>query len=1315
VFKRKRKRKQLDGDQVVKDTHNSDEVVVVKRNGAISGYIREKKWPKRSLYGIVATCLLVVGFWIGVSEFDWLTPTVSVDTASQEVVIGMSENLTSQLLGDGIAHQNSDYIAKGATLTSMRETAAQRQQYIERLMRENPDEFLRIALPPDVQSELFYDVESIERPVTLTGTLDIIDCGEEEEDEDGNTYHSTDLFLNLPSGEVKQVFLPKSIPVNYQANDKVQITGYELGDLVVPNIIADTDNFVVTAAAALEPTGTKRQVAVILVNIKGAAISSTFTKANALKTLEASDQWYREASYGKIYLAGKNNPSQSADVFGIYEVTNASNGTCESSYSGWHTQGRAAAAADGFNITGYQHVIVMINGSSGCGWSGRGSVGGSSIWQIGATSALVTVHEMGHNLGLSHAARSYTCKVGGQTTVFGNPGTDCTSFIEYGDYYDAMGNSSSRGTPAPHFSATNKSKLGWIPAANVKTVTASGTYDLYPSEAASSGTQLIRIQMPYNVTRPSSTTSPNGSAPYYYYIELRKPIGAESGISATYKDDYNGVFVRVGSGTTYSLSYLFALGTLPGAEVCIRCATGLRPGMVFTDPNNPNLSIEVTSYTQDKATLNIKLGNSVTPPPTPVCTRNNPTISINPASGKAEPGKAISYAVTVKSNDSQDCASATYTVTPSASTSGFTFSPTSRAWTLTPGSTGTSQSFSITSPSTIANGNYTITFRVTNSANSNAVTQNVTYTVERPAPVCTRNNPTISINPTSGSATSGGKIDYAVTVKNNDSSGCANATFTVNPSSTTSGFTYSPTSKAWTLAPGATSASQTFSVTSPSSLAAGNYAITFKVTNNANSNVVNQNVTYTVTGAAPVCTRNNPTITINPTSGSAAPGVKVDYAVTVKNNDSTACASATYTVTPSSGTSGFTYSPTSKAWTLAPGATSASQTFSVTSPSSLANGNYTITFRVTNSANSNAVTQSVTYTAVKPVQVCTRNNPTITISPTSGKVTPGGKIDYSVTVKSNDSQDCESITYIVTPSSSASGFNFSPTSKSWSINPGATSSSQTFSVTSPSNIANGTYTMSFKVTNSANSTSVTQNVSFTVSAPVVVCVRNNPTVTVNPTSGKAEPGGKIDYVITVKNNDSQDCTNANFNITAAMSNNSTKGFAFSPSSKSLSLTPGASASQTFTVTAPNVNDGIHTVVIKVAHSGDSKKTAQQNVSFIIAKTNTGGGNTGGGNGGGTTSPVPPSVSISGIKDGETLKANGNTKITINSSHSAGIAKIEIFIDEKLVATCDNPKNGACDIQIKGQDTKAGDHIIKATATAKDTAKSTHSASLLFKK
>ena len=696
-----------------------------------------QKWQKITLCCIFALGIIIAGFWAG----GWFDKSVAVTSSpsADQVLSDMSKNLTEQLISDAIAYKNADASNRETALSTLHQTATQRQGYIKALMKEDPDTFLSLAITPDIKDELLQGVEGVEASITLEGELRLI--ADTPADTTGYSNHrSVHSLLVLSSGETKNLFLPTSMPVTPKPNDLVQVTGYKLDDAFVPNTTADPNNFTVSANAtetmddALDIFGT-HQVAFILVNINDTEMPSNFTTQNAEQLLDASKAYYEEASYGNMSLAGKLNPSKSTDIFGIYNITteNLTN-NCDNHYMDWHAQARAAAAADGFVSTGYKHIIVQFNNPSSvifCLFAGRAQLPGTYVWLRTFSDAGTTIHELGHNLGLRHAHSLTNCRINSQNVAFGKA-TDCT-FAEYGDYFSTMGQSSSpRGNPTPHLNSIEKFKLGWIPTVNIATVTTSGVYDLYPSDEPSTGTQVIRIPMPYDLVMPTGQTPLTvflGPTPFYYYFEMRKPIGVQSNISAQHKADFEGIFLRTGGDSDgndfwYTSAFLYQLGSLPGAETCTNCITGLRPGMVFEDPYNPDMTVKVLSWTADKATVEVTLSN-VEPP---TCTRANPTVTVSPSGGMAEPGDSINYTVSVTSNDSASCSAITYTTTPSTSTSGFAFSPASQSWSLSPGASN-SQIFAATSPSSAADGLHAMTFTVSNSDNAATVTRNTSFIV----------------------------------------------------------------------------------------------------------------------------------------------------------------------------------------------------------------------------------------------------------------------------------------------------------------------------------------------------------------------------------------------------------------------------------------------------------------------------------------------------------------------------------------------------------------------------------------------------------
>ena len=168
------------------------------------------------------------------------------------------------------------------------------------------------------------------------------------------------------------------------------------------------------------------------------------------------------------------------------------------------TAADAAASARGYVLTNYAgRIYVFSNNVPGCGWSGLAYINWARAWIKQTSSLLVIGHEVGHNLGMLHAA-SLDCG----TKVIDGP---CTS-SEYGDPFDIMGNNR-----AMHVNAAQKFDLGWIPSSSVKTHSKGRSiYTLGPLESPGASTYAVKI--------PAATKRT-------YWLEYRQPIGFDSALS----------------------------------------------------------------------------------------------------------------------------------------------------------------------------------------------------------------------------------------------------------------------------------------------------------------------------------------------------------------------------------------------------------------------------------------------------------------------------------------------------------------------------------------------------------------------------------------------------------------------------------------------------------------------------------------------------------------------------------------------------------------------------------------------------------------
>ena len=163
--------------------------------------------------------------------------------------------------------------------------------------------------------------------------------------------------------------------------------------------------------------------------------------ANAM--LADLDPWYQEVSYGALGFTGAVTPL----------IPIADPGSCDETLI--ETRAKAAAATAGYDLAAYDNLMAVIPNQY-CEWGGLGYLGGPDqfTWvrgdQIAQDALRVPVHELGHNLGLSHANARDCVDASEQS---------CT-VEEYYDPWDAMGLG---WDGVGHFSAVQKTQLGWLP------------------------------------------------------------------------------------------------------------------------------------------------------------------------------------------------------------------------------------------------------------------------------------------------------------------------------------------------------------------------------------------------------------------------------------------------------------------------------------------------------------------------------------------------------------------------------------------------------------------------------------------------------------------------------------------------------------------------------------------------------------------------------------------------------------------------------------------------------------------------------------
>ena len=408
-------------------------------------------------------------------------------------------------------------------------------------------------------------------PVTLTGEVVLFHT-----DDANRRATLTVMIRDDVTGRSHPLRFEKGAPRNMAPGARVKIAGRLVGsDLYVAACCDATASSSVQqlVAAPAPPVGDQRTL-VMIADLLDASVSCSTDNVRATLFAPPTNVFddngnglsvngeYLASSYGRVSWSGEvrrstlNIQSTAACDLDLYSRTL-----------------NAEAAAAGIDLTAYPRKLYVFPPMSQCPYIGVSTTGAtSSSFTFSCTDRVTYSHELGHGLGMSHAAAYYDAYTAGS-------GDYSNRLNEYGDYSDSMG---AGGWQFRGFNAPHRDQMGWLPWTAVQIVNQSGLYNLAPlsmDPSAVSAPQAIKIPkadggfyylsyrggqlfdryLSWFVTRVSvhryGAPADALSGATFLYAALANGIPGQD----TFTDPVNGITVRMVSG----------LGTAPGAGAVV--------------------------------------------------------------------------------------------------------------------------------------------------------------------------------------------------------------------------------------------------------------------------------------------------------------------------------------------------------------------------------------------------------------------------------------------------------------------------------------------------------------------------------------------------------------------------------------------------------------------------------------------------------------------------------------------------------------------------------------------------------------------------
>jgi hypothetical protein len=384
-------------------------------------------------------------------------------------------------------------------------------------------------------------------PVTLTGTLTIVQVDDPAHQRTERLYFLTDLR----SGARFKLRFAKQPPGHLRSGAVVKARGRASGNEFVLAADGTTGSTLQTVTPAATLVSGDQKTLVMAGNFTDTSISCPVDTIRDLMFTDpmnkSVDDLYRETTGAALSFTGQ--------VVGPYAINYAST-TCD--FSAWADALDAAAKAARIDMTQYSRKVYVLPRNA-CPAAGLGTVGGnpSQAWVFNCSVPDIYAHELGHNLGMGHAS---------------------TPDAEYGDNTDIMGLAQNK---LRQVNAAHKHQMGWVPTPDAVAVSASGVFSLAPLELS-----------PGTATAPQALTIAKSDTGDFYYVSYRRKLGFDTNLSLSYVDRLS-VHRYKGDGSADN-TQLLAL---------------LTDGQSYVDAVN-GITVTQVSHSADYSTVQVQLGST---------------------------------------------------------------------------------------------------------------------------------------------------------------------------------------------------------------------------------------------------------------------------------------------------------------------------------------------------------------------------------------------------------------------------------------------------------------------------------------------------------------------------------------------------------------------------------------------------------------------------------------------------------------------------------------------------------------------------------